>query len=308
MKKIFFYLFLSLTCLGCTKKSTQNIPKQDLEQLNAFFELLIKDYDFAYTLFGQKPCSIAVYQTQYSFRNSSLESIIFEDGWSQWCRYHHLFPSQNFVLKKLTNQGEFDLKELFIINKKSTLKILKEHLFLFQRALYCDYQAEDFLKKMIEDDEFLKKMINNAELLGILLGYGKVNATNFARRFELCLYLNALSTPPLTINWNELNPISLQFVKAYSGITDFSNISSKFSDSKSAIDELNTLTTALEVFELPNSDFLLEKFQSPIFMVINENSETQLLYQEYAKTRSAIIEAYKELPILDVTLKQWSKP
>lgn len=305
--KIALYFVITIICISCTQKPPKLIPVQNLEKLAAFFELVIKDYDFGYTLFGNKPCSIVGYRVDNLYKNSSIEAVILEEGWAQWCRYKHLFPSPNFVLKQIIDTESETVREILIINKSATLNILKAHLSTFHDILNYPYQAEELLSKMIEDENFLKELMNRSEILGILLGYGKINSVNFAKRFELCLYINKLSVPPLDQNWNELNPSSLKLVKGYSHIGHEPNFLNSSLDLAAAVKELNTLTTTLEIFELPGSDFLLEQFQSPIFIANRSEPETQKLYRDYCETRVKIIEAYQGKSILDVTLNQWTR-
>jgi hypothetical protein len=53
-------------------KKLASIPSEDQEKLETFFKVLIKDHDFAYTLFGEKPCSIAPYIKTTQFSHSLM--------------------------------------------------------------------------------------------------------------------------------------------------------------------------------------------------------------------------------------------
>jgi hypothetical protein len=300
----FFFVFtLLLLFTGCDR--TQNtIPLEDKKALEEFFELLVKDNDYAYTLFGSKPVSIADYN---SWNPTSFETLIFERGWASWCKYSYLFPSQNFVLRRLNLGSKYGInyREILVINKQAVLNTLRTHLQLIQEHLQVDFTAEMLLSKLLEDDQLLTKLTQRGDMLGILLGYGKTNAINFEKRLSLSLYIHEATLPPLKENLEGLNPLSLLFVKGYARSKFVPSSASPSLDLSFLIQELNKITEIDAAFELEKSDYPLDKIQTPIFNAVLEDEETKQLYKDYSAMRNKIEEAYKDKPIFEVTINQW---
>lgn len=301
MNKLIYILFIIL-CLSCSRHDKKVPSSADLVKIEAFFELLIRSHGFAYTLFGDKPCSIADYRGHFDFH---YNSTVHEEGWKSWSRNCHLYPSQNFVLKKIEFLGPYESKEIILINKKETLNVIKSHLNTFQDILHIQLTAEDILRGMLNNDDFLKSVLENPQILGILLGYGKLNSQQFEKRRDLSLNINELSSLPFREELEGLNPKNLFFVRGYSSkkFKDYSVLADR--EVKTLIKDLELLTENYHFFALSATDFLLEKIQPPLFAANLDDPETKRLYQSYSATRVKIIEAYQNHSIFEATLKQW---
>ncbi len=62
------------------------------------------------------------------------------------------------------------------------IKCVNEHLGLFQRVLNKKIDPRIFLEEIENDHSLLKSIDHNEMLLGIVLGYGKNNASLFVKR------------------------------------------------------------------------------------------------------------------------------
>lgn len=298
----FFISFIFLVlCLGQSPNKEQ-IDPNDQKKIQLFFDHLIRSGNFAYTLFGEKPCSITVYSSKLDF---SYDSIILEQGWMCWLSHNHLFPSLHFALKKINNVENRGVNEIILINKKKTLNVIKSNIKEFHKRLDTQISAEEILNLMLVDNAFLQNIFEKSDLVGILLGYGTINAMNFENRVKLSLAVNERSSPPYIENLNDLSPLSLYFVKAYS--TKRYKSDPVFSNQEISIltQELDRLVGELDTFELAEADDILEKIPSPVFAFIQNDPETIDLHIKYARDREKVIEAYKNKPIFDVTMKQW---
>lgn len=112
----------------------ETMPNLDREVLNSFFQLLSSDHNFSYTLFGNKPMSLADYASKvcsWSLCHPS-ESLIFEKGWERWESYAAFFPSHEFVLKRCKGSRS---ATIFLIHKKHALQVISDHLDAFQKIL-----------------------------------------------------------------------------------------------------------------------------------------------------------------------------
>ncbi len=190
MRKIiclFFFVVLvsSLEGINC-KKILEKIPPEDRLTLCSLFTSLMNDH-FAYTLFGDKPVSLAARFILTPWENT-LEGMqcsgIFWKKWKVWEQYKHLFTLKNFLLiKEPYKNKNFNISIVLIINKIEFIKTVNVHLSLFESVLERKIIPEEMLKD-IESNKlsFMDSINNNQMLLGILLGYGKHNSILYNRR------------------------------------------------------------------------------------------------------------------------------
>jgi hypothetical protein len=303
--KIFFTAFTLLVFLTCCEKTSDPLPSHDRRALEEFFELLIKDKDFAYTLFGTKPVSIVDY---FGNHPTSFETLILERGWATWQKQKHLFPSKNFELIHI-NFGRLNgrnHKEIVLVNKSATLNIIKKNINIFHDFLQNDWTAEDILNAITTDNLFLKNLIYKSDILGILLGYGNINAQNFEKSKELSAHINEETNPPLLENFEGLGTMGQLFVKGY-GKSELKPLHKLSLDLSTSKEELNQLIEALEPFELDKSDFLLDRIQTVTFSGDMNDEETKQLKQNYNETRNGIIKTYDNKSIFEVSMNQWMK-
>ncbi len=314
----FIFLFLISGCQRNRTRHTQSsctilqaLPEKDLKTLDSFFQILCREYDFAYTLFGNKPMSMACYSS--SLGSTAIyhpaEYLNLEKGWELWENYKTLFPSKQFVFKKCTD----NISAIFLLNKQLVLDHILQNQKKFEEILKRKIEPQEFLQQLCHSEHGIMELLaESSELLGILLGYGKTNAMLFERRAKICMHLNAQMMPPFSSGCEieNLQPSSLNFVKLYRNTKPPKDLSISSSASKynSLAEELNDITSHSEFFELYGSDFYLDQFIAPVFMMRRENPENQDLMRSYLATKLHLRQIYKEGPFLEITLNQWMCP
>jgi hypothetical protein len=177
------------------------IPADEQEEIKSLFRHLFINDVFSYSLFGDKPLSCSrsiINNTSHekllkllfldgyclSFLECYCEpSIILKKNWEVWCKHKNKFKQTNYFLfqNRIGSQTR-----LIIINKKSFLKVVNQHITLFKRVMGPLVSAETLLEAMQKEDiNIFDTLHNNEGLLGILLGFGKHNSLVFQKREEL---------------------------------------------------------------------------------------------------------------------------
>ncbi len=203
----FFIVFISLLEGTNCQKILEEIKPEDRSTLCSLFNSLINDH-FAYTLFGDKPVSLAARFMLTPWENT-IEGIqcsgVFWKKWKVWEQYKHLFPIKNFLLiKELSRNRNFKILNVLIINKIEFIKTVNKHLPLFESILGRKIIPEELLKD-IESNKlsFIDSIDDNQMLWGILLGYGKHNAMLYNQRnrnYFDCLALSDAALKHSSIN------------------------------------------------------------------------------------------------------------
>jgi len=170
----------------------KTIPKDHQEDLRYLFRMIFLEQDGAYTVFGDKPVSLAG-----GFLIPPWKSLIngrcvgkLGCAWKTWQKYKHKFPMQQYVilgeLCKFENPESVTLN-IFVINKRAFIESIRNHIMFFESVLGDKVDPESFLKDL-EDERisFWTSIHHNEMLLGILLGYGKHNASFFNHRARHC--------------------------------------------------------------------------------------------------------------------------
>lgn len=303
-KKLLLSVILFVFFISC-ERSHDSLPSEDRRALEEFFELLIKDKNFGYTLFGTKPMSIADY---YGKTPTSFETLVLERGWTSWCKYKHFFPSNHFELIQIDfgHLNGRNHKEIVLINKQATLNVIGKNIQIFNNRFNNSWSPELILRAIVKNQDFYQKLLFKSDLFGILLGYGNINALNFEKSKELIFHISEATNPPLPENFEGLSKLGQLFVEGYgkSELKTHSQLSSDLSTSK---EELNQVIEALGSFELDKSDFLLDHIQAVLFAGDMNDEETKWLKQNYTETRDRIIGAYNGQSIFEVTMNQWMK-
>jgi hypothetical protein len=102
IKKVYYFLLGAfLLTFPCAYPSAPNISQilqeiseSDRQDLDQFFQLLIKQESMGFTLFGQKPVTVANFVSFTYDYPHVVYCLIFEKGWAAWQR----FPLINFSL------------------------------------------------------------------------------------------------------------------------------------------------------------------------------------------------------------------
>ena len=302
MRVFFFCIGCAIFGLGASvHDALQTIPEQDLVVLDRFFRCLLYENEFGYTLFGQKPISMTIALFEPSLKEP-LERLTFEKGWEMWVRYRHLFPSDRFVLKKDVF-GDNRNVTISLINKPMVYKEIVENLAVFRKFL-GEQSTETIFQKICSGDKSIFDLTSPhpQALVGILLGYGKLNALNFQRDSEIFEGLNR-QLPPLAPDKISLSPVGMGYLKGCA--------QPRYTLKTKAPSFPTILKGMKEIFEVRQGfligDYVLERFDSPKFACW-DNEETVLLRESYKKTRVVLREIYKKGSFLENTLNQWTSP
>ena len=280
------------------------IPPADRTTLDLFFQALFREDPFAYTLFGEKPMSIADYCTSdICLGEEERKSRILEKGWVVWESYRYLFPSEIFVLKrKKTSQHHHCIT---LLNKRQALKIIRANFDLYCLANNNITKPEDILRELCKEDPALQ--IGRQDQIGVLLGFGRHNATHFRRMVEIGASLRAKLTPPFFFS-DEIDRLTPEYKEQSLSSSPIQKSDLRAVCPSTLEDEsfeLNRLLEKKSWFHLPGSEFVLDFTAVPAFADFGESPE---LVESYGQTRRQIHRAYQEGSFLEVTLKQWMDP
>jgi hypothetical protein len=300
--------FLCLTSFYGTQDiaaSLSKIPDQDRRYLDQFFQYPLRKSPMGYTLFGNKPISLFEYPNLKSSVNCDLRlSLYMEKGWKTWTRHEPFFPSKNFVLKKEKEAGAFHTNTIILINKTQVLSAISQNLDLFTLKLGKEFQPKEFLKQICYTEKPLFEFLKEEDLIGILLGFGRVNGVLFNREHEIAGYLQTKFTPPFSCleEINQLSSKNQKYVRLHSQ-SEFSKRASPSSSFRSLGEEFNAIINKRGSFEMPGNDEFLNLIGSPHFVDYGEDAA---LINSYVKTRRIIRETYEKAPFLEATLIQWT--
>lgn len=297
MRLIFICLFVVSLEASSLFDRLQAIPSKDRLEIERFFSYLLCENEFGYTLFGNKPISIAAVSAKPNL--SETDRFMIEKGWNLWLKYRHLFPSNRFILKR-DILGENQCVTISIINKSLVYKAIKNNLEIFQKYLGTSDVTAIF-ERICEGDRCIFDLAtpHPQAVIGILLGYGVSNALNFQRESELFEGLHRQSPPLASDKIDHDAPNFQTFLKAY-GKPKY-RLRSKVPSIVSFHREMKEIFETRKSFGM--SEYL-DKFETPGFACW-DSSETENLKDEYKHTRAVIRDAYKNGSFLETTLKQW---
>ena len=327
MKNVLIIFAFILVLSGCTEvrsptklKSINvqsvlaSIPEKDREVLGSYFRFLFNDDPFAYTLYGKKPMSMANYwrshETVRAFYNPG-SSLILEKGGDVWRKYAHKFQSNEFVLKFF--KDSMGGSNILLISKTNMLNAIHKNIEVFQEYLGKEIDPWQLVNQICYvDEDYMSPIKDHTALLGIFLGYGKVNSQYYERKYVLGKEINAKMTPPFSPmeDLKSLKPESKILVdcrrdKSFSKAHPLAIPSKGFSNLG---DELNEVLLHQGGFDLYASDCLLDQYLSPVFAMDRDDPETKALQEEYLETKKKIIPDYSKGDFLEVTLNQWMNP
>ena len=184
---IFLTTFFCFTLHSSTVLDILKIlPAEDRQDLTYLFHRVFLQQDGAYTIFGNKPVSSAA-----SFLIPLWEATLmgypvkFSKSWNTWLKYKHKFPMKKYVIvsEKYTSKKSGSVAiYVYVIDKIKFIKIINNNLSLFEAVLHKKIDPEKLLNDIeTEKSSFLASINNNEMLFGILLGYGKHNASLYEK-------------------------------------------------------------------------------------------------------------------------------
>ena len=140
---------------------------------------------FGYTLFGNKPLSLAL---DDSWTPLDKGCVFLKFALPLLRKYEKSLRSKNFIVLLEANE---EMPSVFLVNKKAFLKVVRENITIFQDVLGSDITPEGLLKDIEEKKCELGTTIKkNHALFGILFGFGTQNALAFDRRCQIENFIN----------------------------------------------------------------------------------------------------------------------
>lgn len=208
------------------------IPEKDKKVIKVLFKYLFDEQTFAYSLYGDKPMTFC----DVSFKNNFLTDLsktlpldqfcqafleiycepssLIEERWKIWNNYQNQFRISKYILLE-KSMGK--RTRIFFINKKAFENVVNDNLDLFQKIIDPKITAGELLRQFQLDNTNVFEILHNHEgLLGILLGFGRHNATLFQKREELIDALGKdLREPKLVQEEIKAHDSNLQFLHEY---------------------------------------------------------------------------------------------
>ncbi len=191
MKYVLLVIGICLTL--SIKGEISYIPQGGVWDIEYLFEHLIDSHDFAYTMFGSKPMSLADYGLKvpsprpiHRWIRSFYLYVKAKKSLNAWYKYRDEFDFKDFIFLDEENDWINDCLVLFLINKKNMLRVLQEHESIFREELGESFTPVAFLERLEKREVSLANAINGSQrLMGIMLGYGVRNATLFQERYDI---------------------------------------------------------------------------------------------------------------------------
>ncbi|MBS0653581.1 MAG: hypothetical protein JSR39_08695 [Verrucomicrobia bacterium] len=249
-----------------------SIAEEDRAVLEAFFRDLLFSEGFAFTLFGDKPISVNEYDTDNSelFSKSSA-------GYRTWSKYAPVLPESNYLFLFYENQmkGFF---EITLINKRAVRKVFALNKDKFFNVFGSKISSDELISLIVEKGSLWNTAVKEREdIIGILLGYGRINAELFQKRSELGLRKGG---------------IKKSRTKPSPGY-------------RSTAEELKAISRMLRPFD-PGKRNSLSFMSLPGFVADLSSNETILLKQKYTDQRKQITQKFAKGDILETVLEQLS--
>ena len=293
IKALMLCCFLASLVFSLAPRSlTYHIGEKEKLLIETLLQDMIFEQGFAYTLFGNKPVSLAGY-----FPNPSFDTIFFSkrrthlpilEAWSALEKNILCHLQGNYALLKQVdlNEKTHHVFKVIIINKSCFLQMVTEHLDLFCELLGEKIHPQELLDEvMLNKRSLLDILKKNEALYGIILGYGKQNSFAFKRRWDLAQVFN-----PYCQNSQKFSPF---YPKASKGFL-------------SSEEEYCYFENAHGFFDIHPSP--LSPLEPPYFMIMkNDDKETETLEKIYKKNFKEIVKIYAKGDFLSITLDRLCK-
>ena len=169
-------------------------------EIQEFFKYLFFREDFGHTLFGQKPMSLSNYACDRLPPSVLIAKFgiryFCEDVFTPWISHHQVLTGWDAWLlwKERSSIVSYALrvcewhgrKRFFFVNKPAFIASISNHLALFEEVFPRQTPADVLDMFLTQGDQFFCKLEEREDLIGILLGFGVVNAIRFQKE-ELLL-------------------------------------------------------------------------------------------------------------------------
>lgn len=268
------------------------------EKIELFWRILIKDYHFGYTIFGNKPMSF----DRYYLDNSSYNPLVNADPmlrslWKFW-EENYVSPQKNFCINRVQYIEEnIPYEEFYIINKEKCLNIIKEHSSNFKVYFANTLSPDEILEKICDQGPHI---IKNHQLLGLLLGFGKNNTRKFQQRHDyfnqLTAYIWLQSRERISKleNYDHIDIFYLYKHSIFKPQENWDDIFKKYKHLDSRLVPLNSTISYSKFLAIP----------LPCFVVDKADKETIILLRNYLNTGVKIKGVYYDNNFLDLILEK----
>lgn len=181
-----------LTTLKIGSNSVITLPVKDKKRLEYLFRELVDHDCFAYTLIGDKPMSLGAYLDPFSSLNVSLifqsltpRNLQMYFAWKTWLKYQRFFAEIDYMLWAEPNPWIEGGKLIIFVNKKNMNALVHEYEEDFQNVLHIQNLDGEQLLLQIKNRPFFSDTLKCHEaLIGMLLGYGRINAWLFWNKMQ----------------------------------------------------------------------------------------------------------------------------
>jgi len=286
---------------------TKRMSEQDKIRLSLFFEDLVCNHCFGYTLFGDKPISSTTYFVRPLIHDLLFEEksgIILRNGEKAWMSHKNSFVLKKFLIKLCTYQN---IRYIYLINKSLFTKQVETHIEYFKQTLGPDIDAKELLNRLEQENLRVEELLQNHHgLIGILYGFGKQNAMNFQRYSELDAPLYDDPLPPYKVQYEEdflaLNPEQKLFLWINRKTENKNRKKQKLVPSRGFQDLRQEYNHMQSKLDYTHEAFALQRFSPPGFRMDPDSQETKELLASYKKSRLALSEIYTNGNFLEITL------
>jgi len=294
---LFFYCFVFLLLKPTVSGKSQNkqsrapssqilhslhhLNAEDRQKIENFFRIFLLKEGGIYVLFGDKPLAITQYfpisaedMASCFCKKFLCENEQIRKGWQAWKKYSHQFSSRRFLLEG--RQYRDRSFEIVLINKELLTRTIKKNLVDFTKHLKTENTALNLLEIYESNDIPLFELLKEHHgLLGILLGFGKRNASLFQLR-------------------NEIIQKKEQFALKGMNFSSFSALEKELHDCGNLVPAFpHSKTQCYKMLYLPN------------FVTDNVSQETKDLRQKYLEQRHAVFQAIDGKNFLEAILQKF---
>lgn len=273
----------------------QKMPKKDREHLDYFFRELIGWDEFGYVLLGSKPSATAVvtekfypFHSYQDFRHAIIpRAWKSKKGYLTWLKYQKYFPTSRFALcyekfDKFTPGNAI----MTLVNKQAFSQLVEEEKELFKQILHREITGTMLLEEAKQRPLLGELLQDNDTLIGLILGYGKENATLYYQR-------SLLSSDQEKIDFTRANGCGSIWTDE-----EFEAFRIQFKDES----WWQSYVSGSHMMKNPQLITL------PGFFARIGSPETEKLRKEYLQTKDAIITHYQGKDFLEETLRLLTAP
>ena len=248
--------------------------------LSSYVAYLFYKQSFGYTLVGAKPMS---------FTTDLLPMPLAFHVSSFLYTFHN---SENFLVRIWKKRNS--IVTIVFINKKLFRKVYNEHKALFQETLGTA-SADDLLHRIATSEKsFFNIIHNNQTILGTLLGYGKGNASLFARWCEIFPNEYSIFYEPNIYFPKRHHTLSIELPKALIPSPPF----------KTLEEERAWFSKYFNKGAYDFTTFCLADVVFPVGFRVTDSEETEQLVKRYAKAKKVLTKLFTERDCLEVVEEQ----